>query len=98
MEAVSGPIGVVEVAKEINIKDYMSFLYLVCVLTINLGIFNLIPFPALDGGRLVFLAIEGLRGKPVNKNVESYVNFIGLMILFGFMIFVTFKDILNLIF
>ena len=98
MEAVSGPIGVVEVAKEIDIKDFMSFLYLVCVLTINLGIFNLIPFPALDGGRLVFLAIEGLRGKPVNKNVESYVNFIGLMILFGFMIFVTFKDILNLIF
>ena len=98
MEAISGPIGVVEVTKELAIKDFASFLYIVCVLTINLGVFNLIPFPALDGGRFVILAIEGVRGKPLNKNIESYVNFVGLMILFGFMIFVTFKDILNLIF
>ncbi len=98
MEAVSGPVGVVGVVEDVARQGFMSFLYIVCVLTINLGVFNLIPFPALDGGRFLFLAIEGVRGKPINRNVESYINFVGLMILFAFMIYVTCKDILNLIF
>ena len=98
MEAVSGPVGVVDVVQDVATQGFMSFLYIVCVLTINLGVFNLIPFPALDGGRLLFLAIEGVIGKPLNRNVESYINVVGLIILFAFMIFVTFKDILNLIF
>lgn len=98
MEAVSGPVGVVGVVKDVASQGFMSLLYIVCVLTINLGVFNLIPFPALDGGRFLFLAIEGVRGKPLDRKIESYINFVGLMILFAFMIFVTFKDILNLIF
>lgn len=98
MDAVSGPIGVVGAVEELAIKDAVSFLYIVCVLTMNLGVFNLIPFPALDGGRLVFLAIEGVRGKPVNRNVEASINFVGIMLLFALMIFITFKDVLNLIF
>ncbi len=97
MDAVSGPVGVVGVVKDVSKQGFMSFLYIVSVLTINLGVFNLIPFPALDGGRFLFLAIEGIRGKPINRNVEAYINFIGLMLLFGLMIFVTFKDVLNLI-
>ena len=97
MDAVSGPVGVVGVVEDVARQGFMSFLYIVSVLTINLGVFNLIPFPALDGGRFLFLAIEGIRGKPINRNIESYINFIGLMILFAFMIFVTFKDIFNLI-
>ena len=96
MEAVSGPVGVVNVVQSASKHGFISFLYIVSVLTINLGVFNLIPFPALDGGRFLFLAIEGVRGKPINKNVEYYVNFIGLMILFTFMIFVTIKDVFNL--
>ncbi len=98
MEAVSGPVGVVGVVQSVSKQGFISFLYIISVLTINLGVFNLIPFPALDGGRFLFLAIEGVRGKPINKNVEYYINFIGLMILFAFMIFVTVKDVLNLIF
>ncbi len=98
MDAVSGPVGVVGVVKDVSKQGFMSFLYIVSVLTINLGVFNLIPFPALDGGRFLFLAIEGVRGKPINRSIESYINFIGLLILFAFMIFVTCKDILNLIF
>ncbi len=98
MDAVSGPVGVVGVVKDVSKQGFMSFLYIVSVLTINLGVFNLIPFPALDGGRFLFLAIEGVRGKPINRNVEAYINFVGLMLLFALMIFVTFKDILNLIF
>ena len=65
---------------------------------INLGIFNLLPVPALDGGRFLFLLIEGIRRKPLNRNIEGYINFVGIMILFGFMIFITCKDILKLIF
>lgn len=96
MDAVSGPVGVVGVAEEMAAGGFLNLLYMVCVLTVNLGVFNLIPFPALDGGQLLFLAIEGVRGKPVNRNVQSYINFVGIMILFAFMIFITFKDILNL--
>jgi len=88
-------VGVVE---SVSKQGFMSVLYIMSVLTINLGVFNLIPFPALDGGQFLLLAIEGIRGKPLNKTVVSYINFVGLMILFGFMIFVTFKDILNLVF
>ena len=98
IEAVSGPVGVVGVVEDVASQGFMSFLYIIGVLTINLGVFNLIPFPALDGGRFLFLAIEGVRGKPINRNIESYINFVGLMLLFALMIFVTFKDILNLIF
>ena len=76
----------------------MSFIYIVSVLTINLGVFNLLPFPVLDGGQLLFLAIEGIIGRPVNRKIQSYINFVGVIILFGFMIFITCKDVLNLIF
>lgn len=98
MDAVSGPIGVAEVVGEAAKTDVFTFLYIVAILTINLGVFNLIPFPALDGGRFLFLIIEGIRRKPINKNVEAYINFAGIIILFAFMIFVSFKDVMKLIF
>jgi regulator of sigma E protease len=98
VEAVSGPVGVVTVVEDAAKMGFASFLYVVCVLTINLGVFNLIPFPALDGGQFLFLAIEGVRGKPINRNIQSYINFAGIVILFAFMIFITCKDVINLIF
>ena len=98
MDAVSGPVGVVGVAQEASKQGFMNFLYIIAVLTINLGVFNLIPFPALDGGRFAFLAVEGIRGKPLDRRIESYVNFVGIVILFAFMILVCFKDITKLIF
>lgn len=98
LEAVSGPIGVAEVVGEAAKTDGITFLYIVTILTINLGVFNLIPFPALDGGRFLFLIIEGIRRKPINKNVEAYINLVGIVILFAFMIFVSFKDVMKLIF
>lgn len=96
MEAVSGPVGVAEVVGDAAKMGLDNFLYIVTVLSVNLGVFNLIPFPALDGGRFLFLIIEGIRRKPINRDVEGYVNFVGLMLLFGLMIFVTIKDVLNL--
>ena len=96
MEAVSGPVGVTKVVGDAARVGFMNFLYIVIVLTINLGVFNLIPFPALDGGRFLFLIIEGIRRKPINRNVEAYINFVGIAILFAFMILVTIKDIFQL--
>ncbi len=96
MEAVSGPVGVTKVVGDAAKAGFLNLLYIVSVLSINLGVFNLLPFPALDGGRFLFLTIEGIRKKPLNRNVESYVNFIGIVILFAFMIFVTVKDVFKL--
>ena len=96
MEAVSGPVGVTKVVGDAAKTGVVNLLYIVSVLSINLGVFNLIPFPALDGGRFLFLIIEGIRRKPINRNVESYINFAGIVILFAFMILVTVKDIFKL--
>ena len=98
LDAVSGPVGVTEAVGTAAKSGYENFIHIIAVLTINLGVFNLIPFPALDGGRFLFLLIEGIRRKPINRNIEGYINFVGIMILFGFMIFITCKDILKLIF
>ena len=96
MEAVSGPVGVAQTVGEAAKTDIVSFIYIGAILTMNLGVFNFIPFPALDGGRFLLLCIEGIRRKPINKKIEGYINFAGIMILFGFMIFVTCKDIFKL--
>ena len=74
-----------------------NVLMILALITINLGIFNLVPFPALDGGRLLFLLIELVRGKPINQKYEIVVNTAGMAILLTFMAFVTFSDITRLI-
>ena len=74
----------------------MALLLILAMITINLGVFNLLPFPALDGGRLVFLLIELVRGKPIDQKYEMWVNGAGMIILLGFMVFVTFSDVTRL--
>lgn len=96
LQAVSGPVGVTEVVGQAARSNLPTLLYVMSVISINLGVFNLLPFPALDGGRFVFLAVEGVRGRPIDRKIENYVNFFGIMILFAFMIIVTFKDIFTL--
>ncbi len=90
---LSGPVGVATAIGEASGLGLDYMLILVAIITINLGIFNLLPIPALDGGRLVFLLIEAVRGKPVNPNIEGYINVAGLVALMGLMVFVTFNDI-----
>lgn len=96
LDAVSGPVGVAQTVGNAAKTDFVGFLYIGAILTINLGVFNFIPFPALDGGRFLLLCVEAIRRKPIDKKIEGYINFAGLIILFGFMIFVTCKDIFNL--
>lgn len=96
MNAVSGPIGITEEMGNAAKSGFDTFLYLIIVITVNLGVFNLLPIPALDGGRLLFLLIEAVIRRPVNKQVEGYIHFAGMLLLFGLMIAVSCKDIVGL--
>jgi len=103
LEAVSGPVGVTQTignsAKEATETKEGSrgFLYLLALITMNLGVVNLLPLPALDGGRIIFLIIELFRGKPIKPEYEGYVHLAGFALLMLFMIFITYKDIMKLI-
>ena len=70
--------------------------YFIAFISINLGVMNLLPLPALDGGRLLFLLIEAVRGKPVKAEYEGWVHTVGLILFFGLLVFITFNDIRNL--
>lgn len=90
---MSGPVGIVSVVSEAVNLGIEPVLNILAMITINLGVFNLLPIPALDGGRLVFLLIELIRGKAVPQKYEILVNTAGMFLLLGFMVFVTFSDI-----
>ncbi len=90
---ISGPVGIVSTISDAVSYGWYSVLVILAMITINLGVFNLIPFPALDGGRLVFLLIELIRGKPVPQKYEIFVNAAGFILLMSFMLFVTFSDV-----
>lgn len=96
VEAVSGPVGTAEVIGEAASYGIDSFLMIFALLAINLGVMNLLPLPALDGGRILFLLIEAIRRKPVKAEIEGIINFVGIIILFGLMILITLKDIVGL--
>lgn len=96
LDAVSGPIGMTELVGDALANGWESVLYLWVLLSVNLGVMNLLPLPALDGGRLMFLYWEALTRKPINKNIEAYINAAGLLILMAFMLLITFKDIFKL--
>jgi len=96
-EAVSGPVGVTGAIGEAAGESFPDLVYLAVVISMNLGIFNLLPIPALDGGRLVFILIEMVRRKPINPKYEGYVHFVGIVLLLTLMALVTFKDIASLI-
>lgn len=93
----AGPVGVVSlVAQQTQQGGLEIYLYLLVIISINLGLMNLIPIPGLDGSRLIFMIIEAIRRKPVNQKIEAGVHLCGYVLLFGLMIFFTFKDVLRL--
>ena len=96
VEALSGPIGITGQIGEAAKLGIVQFLYMFAVITMNLGVMNLLPFPALDGGRLLFLGIEAVTRKKLPKNIEGYIHFVGIVILFALMIFVAFNDVIKL--
>lgn len=96
LDAVSGPVGITNQMVETAKAGPANFLYLVAIITMNLGVMNLLPFPALDGGRLVFVMWEMITRKKPSPKVESIIHAAGFMILMAFMVFIVFKDIIQL--
>lgn len=93
---VGGPVRIVEYTGEVASLGYKTLFHWTGILSLYLGIFNLLPFPALDGSRLMFLGYEAVRGKPVNPNRESLVHFIGFAMIMMLMVVVTYNDIVRL--
>ncbi|HHX95771.1 MAG TPA: RIP metalloprotease RseP [Clostridia bacterium] len=94
---VAGPVGIVSILGDVARLGFAEILTFTAVLSLNLGIINLFPIPALDGSRLIFLGIEGLRGKPVAPEKENLIHLIGFALLIMLMVFITYQDILRLV-
>ena len=90
---VVGPIGIISMVNEASKYSFISVLSLAAVISINLGIVNLLPLPALDGGRLVFILIEIVKGSPVDPKKEGFVHFAGFVFLMAFMVYMVIKDL-----
>jgi len=93
---VAGPVGIYSLTSQFVKLGLVYVLQFAAILSINLAIINVLPFPALDGGRLLFLLIEKIKGKPIKFKTEKLVNTIGFAILIGLMIIITLKDIIKL--
>lgn len=94
---LSGPVGIYEVVDEQAKYGVSSLLYLLAYLSVNVGVVNLIPFPAFDGGHILFLIIEKIRRKPLSPNIEATITGVGFVCLMLLMVYVTFQDVFNLI-
>ncbi|MEK7608860.1 MAG: RIP metalloprotease RseP, partial [Patescibacteria group bacterium] len=93
MGEVAGPVGIAALTGEAYTMGWAYLFNLVAILSVNLAILNILPFPALDGGRLIFLAVEKIKGSPVSHKIENTVNAAGFVLLLALMAFVTWKDI-----
>lgn len=93
---LSGPVGVISVVGEAAKTGFMDLLLILGFISVNLGFFNLLPIPALDGSRLVFLLIELIRGKPIAPEKENLVHLVGFFLLISLMIIVTYRDLLRI--
>ena len=105
VENLSGPVGIVNMVGQVVEQSksdgalyvFLNILNFSILLSVNLGVLNLLPLPALDGGRLVFILIELVRGKPVPREKEGMVHTIGILLLMALMVFVMFNDVLKIL-
>jgi regulator of sigma E protease len=97
LEDVSGPVGIVGIVSDASTLGFIHLVSLTAIISINLAIINLLPFPALDGGRLFFLIIEAIKRSPIKPEVANIANGIGFLILIAFMVFITIHDVSKLI-
>ncbi|OOR43995.1 site-2 protease family protein, partial [Bacillus pseudomycoides] len=92
----SGPVGIADVITQQAKVGFWNVVMIAGVLSLNLGLFNLIPIPALDGGRLLFMIIELVRGRKVDPQKEGFVHFVGFAILMLFAVAITYRDVTHL--
>ena len=91
-----GPVGIISFVSQEVRQGFDMALYLVIIISLNLGIMNLIPFPGLDGGRLLFLVVEAIRRRPVDPKKEGWVHAVGVIALLGLIVVITYRDIVRL--
>lgn len=97
LSSLSGPVGVTNAVAESAEAGISSLVYMCIFITMNLGVFNLLPIPALDGSKVLFVIIEMIIRKPIPKKYEGYIHFAGIVVLLLLMVAITFKDIISLI-
>lgn len=95
-EGIAGPVGIVVIAKETSALGLVYFFQLLALISINLAVLNLLPFPALDGGRIILALIEKIKGSPVSQKVQIAVNGAGFVFLLGLTLLATVKDVIKL--
>lgn len=95
VEGVSGPVGTVSIISEVATSSFVNLIYLFSFISLNLGVMNLLPIPALDGGRILFTLIECVTRKKLNPNVEGFVHFAGMVLLLLLMAIITVLDVLK---
>lgn len=95
-EDVAGPVGIARLTHVFAQQGFMALLRFMALLSLSLAVINILPFPALDGGRLLFLLIEAVRGKRIPQKWESYIHALGYLLLIGLIILITYSDILNI--
>lgn len=93
---LSGPVGIYSIVGETTKSGISSVIQLIVLLCVNVGFINLLPFPAFDGGRILFLIIEKIKGSPVSPKTENIIHSIGFVLIMILLIYVTFNDILRL--
>ncbi len=93
---LSGPVGIYSIVGEQSKSGLANIFYLIAFLSINVGFINLLPLPAFDGGHILFILIEKIKGSPVNSRTENMIHTVGLFLLMLLMIYITFNDILKL--
>jgi regulator of sigma E protease len=91
--SISGPVGIAVLTNDYTRQGIGALMQFTALLSINLAVINALPFPALDGGRVLFLIIEKIRGKKMNAKAEQWANSIGFALLILLLVFVTIKDI-----
>jgi len=96
VKQLSGPVGIYNVVGTQREAGLQNILYLIALLSVNVGFINLLPFPAFDGGRILFLIIEKIKGSPVSPELENKIHTVGFILLLALMIYITFNDILRL--
>ena len=94
LEQMTGPIGISEIV--VKSSGVYNFIYLLCLVSLSLGVTNLLPIPALDGGRIVLLIIEGIRGKALKEEIELGIQSVGFLLLILLSLYVSYKDILRI--
>jgi regulator of sigma E protease len=93
---LTGPVGIVQVTAQFSQSGFLSLLWFTSFLSINLGVLNLLPIPAFDGGRIIFLLIEAITGRRVNRRVEEMIHTVGFFLIIGLFLYITFQDIRRL--